>query len=130
MTHPDLTTLSRMDLLREVRDAKQELEQILGAEIEHFSCPGGRCNPDIVQAVESAGFRSLATSRIGRNLPNQDSFRLARVAIFQSTAPAEVARLVRGEGLLLRRTQQLALTSAKRLLGKKFGERLRGALSR
>ena len=130
MTHPDLTTLTRRDLLREVRDAKQNLEQILGAEIEHFSCPGGRWNAEVVQIAKSSGYRSLATSRIGSNQPNRDLFRLARVAVFQNTGAADVVRSVRGEGLLLRRTQQLALTAAKGLLGKNFVERLRGALYR
>jgi peptidoglycan/xylan/chitin deacetylase (PgdA/CDA1 family) len=41
----------------ELEKSKKELESRLGSEVKHFAYPDGRFNPDVVRAVNSAGYR-------------------------------------------------------------------------
>src|ERR1700687_614245 len=63
MTHPYLTDLDARGLRHEISDAKSELEQIIGQPVDHFSCPGGRCDRRVVTVARADGYRTGATRR-------------------------------------------------------------------
>ncbi len=56
MTHPYLSDLPEPELIREIVDAKLQIEAIIGHPIEHFSCPGGRYDQRTLQVARQAGF--------------------------------------------------------------------------
>jgi peptidoglycan/xylan/chitin deacetylase (PgdA/CDA1 family) len=129
-SHAYLTDLDDPHLKSEIAAAKSDLEQILGRQVEHFSCPGGRWNPHVAQVARDAGYRSVTTSRTGINYRDSDPYRLARVAILRGTSPDEFLRICRGENLGARRGRELLLNGAKALLGNSTYEWLRGVLLR
>ena len=127
-THRYLTDLGAGDLRGELSGSKARLEDSTGRAVEHFSCPGGRWSRAVAEAAREAGYKSVATSRPGRNAAGAHPFALSRVAVMRGTGADGFARLCRAEGLLRRRAQEMALGAAKRLLGNSAYERLRGAV--
>jgi peptidoglycan/xylan/chitin deacetylase (PgdA/CDA1 family) len=128
LTHPYLTDIDGARLQVETAAAKDQLEQIAGVPIEHFSCPGGRWNPSVIKAVKEANFRTMATSRTGINIASTDPFALARVAVLNGTTRGEFLRTCRGQGLLWTQFQEKARDTAKRVLGNSTYDSLRGLI--
>lgn len=128
MTHRYLPGLNPAQLQAEIKEAKERLEQLLGRRVEHFSCPGGRWSRRVAEVARAAGYRSVATSRIGANRQRSDPFCLARVAVLSQTSAPEFERLIQGEKLLRRRMTQMLLDTGKALLGNATYERIRSTL--
>jgi peptidoglycan/xylan/chitin deacetylase (PgdA/CDA1 family) len=126
MTHPHLNELGDRDLDAEIAEPKKRLEQMTGRAIFNFSCPGGRWSPKVVEAARRAGYRSVTTSRIAANLPDSDPFQLARIAIMRDLSLPGFQDLCRGRGIRQRQLRTLLQTSAKRLLGNRLYDRVRG----
>jgi peptidoglycan/xylan/chitin deacetylase (PgdA/CDA1 family) len=128
MSHAYLSALSESQLHREIAGAKEELEQLLGIRVEHFSCPGGRWNRRVGQVAREAGYRSVVTSRIGMNSQTSDRFRLARVGVLKGTMTQDFLRLCHGQGLSRLRARQVALDLAKHVLGNTYYDKIRRLL--
>lgn len=128
ITHPYLTDLTEDGLKHEVADAKKELEDIIGAPVLHYSCPGGRWDERVIRVAREAGYESLATSRIGMNEPGGDPFALARTAVTRETGDAEFQVLCSGKGLWKRQARKRALGFAQRLIGNSAYDRFRAIL--
>jgi peptidoglycan/xylan/chitin deacetylase (PgdA/CDA1 family) len=128
MTHVYLDDLDTAALDREVSGSRARLEEILGRRVRHFACPGGRCNRAVVEAVQRAGYESLATSHVGLNRPTTDRFSLRRLAIQGGTSIESYARLCRGFGLTERLVREMVLTAAKSVLGNGRYDRMRRTL--
>ncbi|MGH9359437.1 MAG: polysaccharide deacetylase family protein [Terriglobia bacterium] len=128
MTHAYLTGLDAASLQREIAASKDCLEQITGKRVEHFSCPGGRWNAAVSECCRKAGYRSVATSRIGINRAAGGSFRLARVAVQRDTALPAFESLCRGNGLWMPQARQALLDSAKAVVGNSTYERIRAGM--
>jgi len=128
VTHRLLTDLNRDELRAELVDSKKKLEDLTGKSVDHFSCPKGRWSWRIVDIARKAGYRSVATSRIGVNRPGGSPFSLTRVPILRRTSLEEFRRLVQGKGLLLRRARASALALAKRSLGNRIYEKVRSSV--
>jgi peptidoglycan/xylan/chitin deacetylase (PgdA/CDA1 family) len=130
MTHAYLTDLDDRGLQREIREAKAELEEILGKPVEHFSCPGGRCDARVIQVARSAGYTSVANSRVHENRPATDNFDLGRVAILRETELPAFQEICRGESLWKIRMTDTLRGAAKQLLGNSLYDRGRAFLLR
>jgi len=128
MTHAYLSDLDSRGLRREVVEAKQELEQILGLPIEHFSCPGGRYDGRARKLAQETGYSSVATSHPHPNGPSSDRFSLGRVAVMQDTTLPEFQRLCRGQGLWKRQLSGSLRETAKSVLGNFLYDRFRARL--
>jgi peptidoglycan/xylan/chitin deacetylase (PgdA/CDA1 family) len=128
MTHPYLDELETTDLKREIADSKGQIEEILGRKVDHFSCPGGRWTPQVVETAKQAGYISVATSRVGRNTPSADSFSLARVAVMRNQGIADFQDLCQGHGLRRLQLRERARSLAKRFLGNSAYDKLRAVL--
>jgi peptidoglycan/xylan/chitin deacetylase (PgdA/CDA1 family) len=129
-THPYLTDVEDQRLRDETTGAKQRLEQIIGAKVEHFSCPGGRWNDRVLEAVKTAGFRTMATSRSGFNYAKTDPFQLKRVAVLGTMNVEQVVRSGQGEGLLQTRVKKSARGLLRGLLGNSAYDSLRSVVLR
>lgn len=128
MTHAYLSDLDSAGLRREIHDAKSQLEQVLGREVEHFSCPGGRFDHRVVVMVRQAGFRTLATSQPHLNSSAEDRYRLGRIVILRHTTQEKLAQICAGQGLWKLRLQQSMHATAKHLFGNAFYDRARAIL--
>jgi peptidoglycan/xylan/chitin deacetylase (PgdA/CDA1 family) len=127
-THAYLSNLDGARLREEIAVAKTELEQILGRSVEHFSCPFGRWSPQAAQAASEAGFRSMATSRVGLNSFSANPYQLARVVIYRGISLARFDRLCCGNGLLMSRGRDALLQAGKVLLGDSLYQRVRSRI--
>jgi peptidoglycan/xylan/chitin deacetylase (PgdA/CDA1 family) len=128
MTHAYLSDIGEPDLKREIVDAKDRIEQIVGHEIEHFSCPGGRYNNRALEMARRAGFQTVANSEFHANTPGTNPYQLGRVAMLRDLSINEFAGLGHGRGLWKKRLSHGARRGAQRLLGNKNYDRLRAAL--
>lgn len=93
-SHPILTRLeSGVDLEREIKGAKQSLEECLGLAVRHFCYPNGKA-PDIddsvVARVREAGFDSAVTCFWGLNSSRIEPLRIQRLP-FDSALEFEYA---------------------------------------
>lgn len=130
MTHPYLTDLNETGLRHEVVDPKSQLEQIIGRSVDHFSCPGGRCDRRVIAMARSAGYRTVATSRIQSNCRNTDVLALGRVAILRDMSLNAFAGICEGRSLRSMRARSLFRQTARQILGNTFYDRLRATLLR
>jgi peptidoglycan/xylan/chitin deacetylase (PgdA/CDA1 family) len=128
MTHAYLTDLDDAGLNREMAEAKSELEQFISRPVEHFSCPGGRYNQRVSEFARSAGFKTVATSRLQSNSASTDPFALGRVAVMRTTSLKGFHDLCNGRGLWRRNLLTQLRGAARELLGNSVYDRLRTAL--
>jgi peptidoglycan/xylan/chitin deacetylase (PgdA/CDA1 family) len=80
-THPDLTTLSREEMMEELVSSRQGLQSLIGAPIVTFCYPFGRLNADSVWSVGRAGYQFAVTTRRGRASPYDDDLVLPRLSV-------------------------------------------------
>ena len=130
LTHPFLSDLDETGLRREIADAKRQLEDITGASIRHYSCPGGRWDERVARVALQAGYESVATSAIGLNTPATDRYSLSRIAITGQVTTAEFAAICSGSGLWTKGIKSRGLQIAKRMLGNAAYTRVRSVLLR
>jgi peptidoglycan/xylan/chitin deacetylase (PgdA/CDA1 family) len=128
MTHAYLPDLDAAAKICEIAYAKQQLEQLLGLSIEHYSCPGGRFDEDVVQAVKRAGYKTMATSRPRVNASTTDRYHLSRIPVLRGTHAKQVATICAGEGLIRMDLQERFRATAKRVLGNRLYDRIREKL--
>jgi peptidoglycan/xylan/chitin deacetylase (PgdA/CDA1 family) len=128
MTHPYLSDLEEPDLKREIVEAKDRIEQVLGHQVEHFSCPGGRYNERVLRVASRAKFKTVANSEFYSNTPSTNPYKLGRVAMMRDLPLAEFGDICHGRGLWKKRIAHRARRGVQVLLGNKNYDRLRGAL--
>jgi peptidoglycan/xylan/chitin deacetylase (PgdA/CDA1 family) len=128
MTHAYLSDLDDAGLRREIAEAKSLLEQILGAPVHHFSCPGGRYDERVVKTAREAGYKTVANSRIDSNSADTDPYDLGRVAVLRGLTIREFARICSGEALPRLRSQSKLRNALKQVLGNSLYDKMRGVL--
>ncbi len=116
MTHPYLPDLAPDALTHELLDSKKELSQITGRSVDHFSCPGGRWNAQVLAAAKQACYRSVATSEAITNQAPTDEFKLGRLAIMRRTSLGAFRRVVRGQDLWKIRLADCSRSAFKKVL--------------
>jgi peptidoglycan/xylan/chitin deacetylase (PgdA/CDA1 family) len=129
-THPYLTDVPEEGLRDEISTVKDELEQLIGRPVLHFSCPGGRCDARVIAVAKGAGYHSVATSRTAPNFPGSDPFDLNRVAVMRNTTPGTFQHWCEGKALWTIQVQESARLAAQRLLGNSVYDRVRSVLLR
>lgn len=80
LTHPDLTTVSDDQLVREVAGSRRELRRRFGVPVEFFCYPSGRFNGRVIAAVRRAGFLGATTTLAGLAV-KRETFTLRRVRV-------------------------------------------------
>jgi peptidoglycan/xylan/chitin deacetylase (PgdA/CDA1 family) len=130
MTHAYLDELDEPVLRREIFDPGKKLEDMIGRNIEHFSCPGGRYDDRTRDLAREAGYRSLSTSRSHANSSATNPYSLGRVAILRNTDAVTFGRVCAAEGLWQMRFSETLRGTAKRAMGNAMYDRLRSLLLR
>jgi peptidoglycan/xylan/chitin deacetylase (PgdA/CDA1 family) len=75
--------------LIEIGQSRQELEQMLGAPVQHFCYPYGLFSPRHVEWVAQAGYESATTTQRGRANAGDDVFQLKRIMVARATHPLQ-----------------------------------------
>ena len=82
-THCDFSERDdQATLQREIHDAKDELEQLLGQAVRYFAVPYGlpeQMTPNVVLAAHQAGLFGLCSAYGAYNFPGQDAFHIRRI---------------------------------------------------
>ena len=130
LTHAYLTDLDQSALCREVVEAKSRLEQIMGRAVEHFSCPGGRCDRRVAALAAAAGYKSVATSRIHATSKTSNKFELGRVPVMRSISLAAFDRICRAQGLWQLNARANLRNAARRVMGNNVYDRFREVVLR
>ena len=128
--HRYFTHLSSDALVEDLRRARCEIEDAIGREVRLLAPPGGRCPPRLGQIARDCGYRAVFGSVPGTLREGLIRGIAPRVAVLAAHRPEQLAGWARQGGSALRR-QRLRyglLAGAKRLLGDRGYERLRGAL--
>jgi peptidoglycan/xylan/chitin deacetylase (PgdA/CDA1 family) len=128
MSHRHLNDLGREEIEFELLDSKRRLEEIVGKPVVHFSCPGGRVNGVVTEVAMNAGYKTVATSRVGLNFADSDHFALNRIAIKNGLSAKAFAGLCSGRGLLRKRSEDQILSMGKRLIGNQRYDRVRSTI--
>jgi peptidoglycan/xylan/chitin deacetylase (PgdA/CDA1 family) len=95
LTHPDLTTVTRAKLRREVARSRQMLKRRFGVPVSFFCYPGGHFDIRVVHAVGAAGYLGATTTTFGlarRSRP----FAMARIGVDSGDGPDELAEKLAG----------------------------------
>jgi peptidoglycan/xylan/chitin deacetylase (PgdA/CDA1 family) len=81
LTHPILPRLSDAELLRELRQSRDEVGTWLGANVCGLCYPNGDYDARVVRVARSSGYHYSCTSSSGFNNSTADPMRLRRVEI-------------------------------------------------
>ena len=79
VTHPILPNVDDVQLGRELRDSKKQLEHIVNKSVDLFCYPNGSYNRRVEKAVSEAGYTCAVTTEPRLNEQQSDQFSLARV---------------------------------------------------
>lgn len=78
-THELMTSQSESQIVFEISQPTKMLQEIVGADISHFSFPNGRHNDTIRRLVQEAGYETAVTVQPEVNLGRVDPFQIARL---------------------------------------------------
>lgn len=123
-SHRFLDDLPSAEAQAEMRDARDTLEQGLGAAVTQWSFPGGRFGPREIAFGHGLGYRVFHTSRIGavRGPQVATGAVLPRIAVRAGMSAEQVAALASAAPVPLARARALgaAKTFARRLAGNRL----------
>ncbi len=66
----------------ELRASKQELEELLGQDVDHFAYPYGLYDEQTTSAVKKLGYKTACSTRSGFNREDIDPFLLRRLEVY------------------------------------------------
>jgi peptidoglycan/xylan/chitin deacetylase (PgdA/CDA1 family) len=96
-SHSRLDELPHDRLVREVREPRTVLEDILQADVAGFAYPHGSYDNRVRHCVVEAGYESGVAVKHAFSHPDDDLFALARLMLTRDTSPQDLARLLRHE---------------------------------
>jgi peptidoglycan/xylan/chitin deacetylase (PgdA/CDA1 family) len=124
-SHTLLTHCSKKDLLTELATARLMLEDKLGTSITTMSLPGGRSNPQVINACLEAGYTHIYTST-----PKSESLPLdstvGRLNILRNMTLDQISAILATNGTALPKLHFLSRikTAAQSLMGDALYEKL------
>jgi peptidoglycan/xylan/chitin deacetylase (PgdA/CDA1 family) len=131
-THRYLDQLTARQVEEELFRSKREIEDRLGRPVTLFAPPGGRMAPGLLDTAHRLGYQALCSSRAGvwrRGRHASNMVEIPRMAVLATTSDAQLRRWITQSPAELARQalRSELLGCAKRLLGNRRYERLRGA---
>lgn len=94
VNHLDLTTLTKDSLNNEVRDSKQELEEMFDIKVISFCYPAGRYNEKVIKAVSQADYYFGLTTNYGKFKLDNNKLILSRIRINGSDSLSVFAKKI------------------------------------
>jgi peptidoglycan/xylan/chitin deacetylase (PgdA/CDA1 family) len=123
--HVYLTALGTVALRAQLVDSRRWLENTIGREVRHLSCPGGRWSPLVAQEAADAGYISVTTSRPVVNPKGADLRRLGRFAVTSATEAPTFGGMLGGRLPLSDRCKERITSLSRSLLGDRRYDALR-----
>jgi peptidoglycan/xylan/chitin deacetylase (PgdA/CDA1 family) len=125
-SHKFLTACSEPEVWEEIERSKLTLEDRLGQRVEAISMPGGRCNRQVLNACEAAGYRRIFDSNPWRNMRHGGLEVLGRFMVDRTMDNRGLERMLNARGipLLKARGRRACIAGAKVLLGDRLYHRL------
>ena len=93
VSHSSLSHIPLADAKREISESKAVIEQKTGRLCDHFAFPFGTlndCNPELIDYVRNAGFKTCLLNIQGYNHIGKDVFCLKRTIVEEGTSPAHL----------------------------------------
>lgn len=130
LNHRYLDELDEAEIRRELAASKAAIEDATGKPVSVFAPPGGRLTPAVTGLAREAGYRALCTSRAGIWRAADGEWAIPRLAVLAGTAPDRFGRWVAQDAVELARLRLRhgVLSAAKRALGNRLYDRLRGVV--
>lgn len=100
LSHTIFSQLSFEQQLKELRESKLVLEKNLNCGVNHFSMPYGWFSDEVKMLVKNTGYRSLLTTGLKMNFPNEKPFVIHRWNITRDTTMERFEKIISGEGTL------------------------------
>jgi peptidoglycan/xylan/chitin deacetylase (PgdA/CDA1 family) len=88
-THANLKELSDDAAQQQIVQSKDELQQVLGAEVRHFCYPYGWFKPEHEEMVRAAGYVTATSTRRGRVQAGDNPYALNRIMVARATHPLQ-----------------------------------------
>lgn len=109
-THPQLDTLSRTAMRREISGSRGTLQAATGLPVESFAYPHGYSDERVRRAVRAAGFSSACSVKNALSSPSDPPFTLSRLMVMATTTDAELTGWLAGRGVPIGRDDERLLT--------------------
>ncbi len=82
ITHPILARIDDATALKEIAGSKQQLEEMIGSQVQHFAYPNGKAGIDFderhIQMAKDAGFTAAFTSSVAAATRQHDRYQIPR----------------------------------------------------
>lgn len=88
-THANLVQLTNDAARQQIVQSKDELQQVLGAEVRHFCYPYGWFKPAHEDMVRAAGYITATSTRRGRVQVGDNPYALNRIMVARATHPLQ-----------------------------------------
>lgn len=88
-THANLTELTVEQAREQIFLSKDQLQQLIGAEVRHFCYPYGWFTPEHQKMVCAAGYITATSTRRGRVQPHDNLYSLNRIMVARATNPLQ-----------------------------------------
>lgn len=88
-THANLTELTAEQARAQISVSKDELQQLIGAEVRHFCYPYGWFNLEHQEMVRAAGYHTATSTRRGRVQVGDNPYALNRIMVARATHPLQ-----------------------------------------
>jgi peptidoglycan/xylan/chitin deacetylase (PgdA/CDA1 family) len=109
-THPQLDTLSRAVLQREIAGSRARLQEGTGLPVDSFAYPHGYSDARVRRAVRAAGFSSACSVKNALSSPSDPPFTLSRLMVMATTTDDELVGWLAGRGVPVGRDDERLLT--------------------
>ncbi|MEY9841605.1 polysaccharide deacetylase family protein [Streptacidiphilus sp. EB103A] len=96
ITHPQLDTLPRAAVRRELTVPKAALEDLLGLPVPAFAYPHGYSSRSVRRLVRAAGYSSATAVRDALSSTRDEPYRIARIMLRADDTAADVEAWLRG----------------------------------
>lgn len=83
-THSDFWKLPEQEMIKEIKEAKLDLEKQLGKEIKYFAYPRGRYSSKIINIVKEAGYKMAFSMDSIKISTKNDRFTLPRIGVMNN----------------------------------------------
>lgn len=90
--HVDLVGLPDAELHKELRGAREDLEQLLGHAVPYLAYPYGRFDDRVRAAAIDAGYQAAFSAKPGFSRRGADPYRILRLEVFGTDSPMALAR--------------------------------------
>jgi peptidoglycan/xylan/chitin deacetylase (PgdA/CDA1 family) len=127
-SHSLLDELNYEEIYHELRESKDQLEEISGEKVYSFAPPGGWFNADVVRAARDVGYKLFFGCEIGTNDLSKKRFLYRRIEVMGNISFEEFQRLLDPPQILSYKVVQSLKFVVHNLIGSKNYQELSNLL--